>query len=517
MSFGVRFGALVRERRGVEGLSLADLAVRAFDDAGRRGDISRIENGRIPNPQVKTVDALTVALNILPEEVMLCRGISVPIDMPSRLLRHLARRFGEQNPNQPEAALIAFLESCAGEYSLLRERLAELSGTDDRIADLLYRAQVAVDDGSFPLARDLLIEAEELQQADRTLTEIGAQSRLREQRARINLLAGLAKDAAEDYRAAALMFQHFALPTAIDLLQKYAGSLQGYGAQFDIAASHAARELLGLAASIAQDTRDKISITMNLASSIIELARRTGREEALPLLDKAMLLIAEASRTNEPGLAAAVAFQYGQVLKEQGIHSTGLKQQKLLSMAVIRYHEALDAIRETDELDTRAACNNNLASALRRLAYASPSIDRDPLFRAAATALGDSLSVRTRAYNEVLWARSSANLARALSDIFHHLLVEDGGELTERVRLAARDAIHRFQDVLGVLRSRARNDYAATLQDIATIHANVRSFESAVQILKEAREVFLETGNSAGIKTCDEMLEKIAFSPLRAS
>ncbi|MBD9596378.1 helix-turn-helix domain-containing protein [Ensifer sp. ENS05] len=516
MSFGARFGAIVRERRGIEGLSIADLAVRAFDDAGRKGDISRIENGKVPNPQAKTVDALAVALNILPEEVLICRGILVPTDMPSRLLRLLARRFGERNPNRPEAVLVEFLESCAVEYTLLKERLAALSSTDDRIADFLLRAQDAVDRGDFGHARALLVDAEDVQQTYKTLKEIEAQANLREQRARIGLLAGRSADAATDFRTAALMFQHFALPTTIERLQDYSRSLQSYGKQSDIVASLAARDLLELAASIAQHDGDKVSIAANLASCTIELATCAERAEALALLDEAVKFIDEASHVEDPGLAVGLAFQHGRVLKERAIHATGLEQQKLLSMAVERYRVALAAIRQADDPDSWAACNNNLASALRRLAYSSPAIDRNRLLRAAATAWGDVLQVRKREDNEVLWARASANVARAVSDLFHYLLMEDGGEITERVREAASYAIYLFVEVVDVMRGRAPNDYALTLQDIATIHANVRSYGSAIQLLEEAHEVFLETGNAAGIGTCEEMLGKIATAQARS-
>lgn len=60
--------------------------------------------------------------------------------------------------------------------------------------------------------------------------------------------------------------------------------------------------------------------------------------------------------------------------------------------------------------------------------------------RAAATAWGDVLQVRKREDNELLWARASANVARAVSDLFHYLLMEDGGEITERVREVASNA-----------------------------------------------------------------------------
>jgi transcriptional regulator with XRE-family HTH domain len=63
-SFGVQFGRLVRFQRGVEGWTQEELAIQAFGDPSRKSMISSLENGRIPNPQQKTVDALCVALRI---------------------------------------------------------------------------------------------------------------------------------------------------------------------------------------------------------------------------------------------------------------------------------------------------------------------------------------------------------------------------------------------------------------------------------------------------------------------
>jgi transcriptional regulator with XRE-family HTH domain len=64
-SFGVVFGRLVREKRGIEGLSQDGLAEKSGLPKAR---ISDIETGKIANPQARTVDALCVALNISREE-----------------------------------------------------------------------------------------------------------------------------------------------------------------------------------------------------------------------------------------------------------------------------------------------------------------------------------------------------------------------------------------------------------------------------------------------------------------
>ena len=59
------FGRLGREKRGIEGLTQDGLAGKCGLTKAR---ISDIETGKVANPQVKTVDALCVALNISREE-----------------------------------------------------------------------------------------------------------------------------------------------------------------------------------------------------------------------------------------------------------------------------------------------------------------------------------------------------------------------------------------------------------------------------------------------------------------
>jgi transcriptional regulator with XRE-family HTH domain len=54
-TFGVLFGRLIRDKRGIEQLSQDDLAAKSELTKAR---ISDIENGKIRKPQAKTVGAL---------------------------------------------------------------------------------------------------------------------------------------------------------------------------------------------------------------------------------------------------------------------------------------------------------------------------------------------------------------------------------------------------------------------------------------------------------------------------
>ena len=84
--FGVLFGRLVKEKRGIEGLSQDGLAGKCGLAKAR---ISDIEKGKIGNPQAKTVDALCVALNISREERAACHAAPMS-SLPPRLLEQVA-------------------------------------------------------------------------------------------------------------------------------------------------------------------------------------------------------------------------------------------------------------------------------------------------------------------------------------------------------------------------------------------------------------------------------------------
>ena len=73
MSFGIRFGQLVREKRAIEGLTQEALAFKAFGDEDRKTRVSELECGTVNKPHARTVDALVVALSITPEELAACR------------------------------------------------------------------------------------------------------------------------------------------------------------------------------------------------------------------------------------------------------------------------------------------------------------------------------------------------------------------------------------------------------------------------------------------------------------
>ena len=211
--FGARFGRLVKAKRQWMGLKATELALEALGDKAKRSRISEIENGRVANPNAATVGALISHLAISEEEIAECRNPmrnvgdrATDLGVPRELLENLAQRFGVENPDAPEAELIAFLKETATEWKDLKARLAALEALDDRLKNYTGAAEAAMASGNFAEADKLLAMAEEMQQEERTLREVRKQADIRATRAMAALLAGDAESAAGHFEAAAGFF-----------------------------------------------------------------------------------------------------------------------------------------------------------------------------------------------------------------------------------------------------------------------------------------------------------------------
>lgn len=69
LSFGEIFGKLIRERRGIEGLTQQQLAVSAFGDERKKTRISELESGKVKKPHRKTEDLLCSYFLITKDEL----------------------------------------------------------------------------------------------------------------------------------------------------------------------------------------------------------------------------------------------------------------------------------------------------------------------------------------------------------------------------------------------------------------------------------------------------------------
>lgn len=220
--FGTSFGRLIREKRGVEGMSQEALATHAGVTKAR---ISDLENGKINNPQARTVDALCVALNISQDERADCYeqdGVKPP-RLPPLLLENLSLRFGHCNPDAREDDLLAFLNEKAVAFASMKQRLSEIDADGTAIAKLTADASAALEIGDFQTADLKLAEAESSQLASGTLPAIDAQWALRFERGNAALLAGCAAVAAEHWETAASYYHFFDVEVEAD--RRFEGSV----------------------------------------------------------------------------------------------------------------------------------------------------------------------------------------------------------------------------------------------------------------------------------------------------
>jgi transcriptional regulator with XRE-family HTH domain len=231
-TFGEAFGDLIRQKRGQEGLTQRELAIRAFDDESKVRRIIELENGAVRRPQTKTVDALVVYFAITGEELDRCRrhGLFTAVEraaigLSRELLENLAVRFEHDNPDAPDSELIDFLKGKATELNQLKRRLAELENSKAAFNNQITAANNALEVGRFDEADEILAAAEEIQQEDRTLKEVSAQSRIRFTRGDAALFSGQSAVAASHYIKASEYVAGFVKEDAVRILDLGAGRI----------------------------------------------------------------------------------------------------------------------------------------------------------------------------------------------------------------------------------------------------------------------------------------------------
>jgi tetratricopeptide (TPR) repeat protein len=231
-TFGQAFGALIREKRGQEGLTQRQLAIKAFDDESKLRRIIDLENGLVSRPQIKTIDPLIAYFNITRDEIEQCRSKGLfssneqsEIGLSRLLMENLSTRFEHDNPDAPDDELIAHLKGKAEELKLLKRRLSEIEGSTSALNNQIRSANEALESGRFDEADEILAAAEELQQENRTLKEIGTQSDIRFARGDAALFRGEAKRAFEHYVRAASYFTSFAVEEAARRYERAAGQI----------------------------------------------------------------------------------------------------------------------------------------------------------------------------------------------------------------------------------------------------------------------------------------------------
>jgi tetratricopeptide (TPR) repeat protein len=374
-SFGHRFGRLVKNKRGIEGLSQQALAALAFDDESRKTRISELENGKISNPHQKTVDALVIALEISKEELDACHlqaGAAAELGLRRELLESLVLRFEHDNPDAPDQELSRFLKNKAAELKELKARLSALADGEARIANQIAAAQGALDEALFDEADEILRTAEEMQQEEHTLKQVRKQAEIRAARAQAALLKGDTGAAYAHYTTAIQYFEPFDPLEAAAQRRSFGTTLREHGERFGGA---------GLTHAIA----------------LAELNLITYSKQAHPQ-DWAM---------TQNNLAGA--------LQIMGKRAGGAEGLKALERAVAAYENALQVYTHDDMPADWAMTQNNLANALQVMGDRAGGAEGLKTLERAVTAYENALEVRTRDHMPAQWAATQMNLGNTLA------------------------------------------------------------------------------------------------------
>lgn len=230
--FGIIFGRLVRLRRGGAGLSQDELADKADTTKAR---ISDLESGKVANPHAATVNKLCSALNISPEDRFSCyeeAQSANPLGLPTAVLTKLARHFGSDVPDGTEQELVAFLVAKAEEFRELQERLKLLAAPEGRVSELVGAAEVALREGDFAIADDLLREAEAVQLHSSTIVAVRQQAQLRVERGNTALIIGDIETAASHFERAAHYFSGIDRQLEAESRHECANLLRGYAYRY---------------------------------------------------------------------------------------------------------------------------------------------------------------------------------------------------------------------------------------------------------------------------------------------
>ncbi|MCA3455551.1 MAG: helix-turn-helix transcriptional regulator [Rhodobacter sp.] len=433
-SFGVRFGRLVHEKRNALGLSLSQLAVKAFgrasDPAGEGGKsrIQRLEAGSVSKPQAKTIKALCDALDVTPEQIAALRSPRPPdpyamADILNNIakatrseLYSLARAFGQETPEDlSDSNLHGFLTKKAEEYRTYR---VQIDALDERIAglgNLKAAAQDAAERPDFDEVEALLSRVHEVE------ADIAAKTA--EARAANALPRGQVEQA---YRLLSGAADSFA---GIDPLEParrrhgYEDRLFAHGLRYGgPGMALSARMIHDALADLPQSTDPVLwaSLQNNLAIALQEQGSRIEGAAGAALLGQAVDAYRAAlrvyTRADHPVHWAGTTQNLALALKDQGRRTEGAAGAALMGQAVVAYRAALEVRTRADHQEDWADSMQNFAIALQEQGSRTEGAAGAALLGQAVDAYRAALEVTTLGDHPVRWAMTTQNMANALQE-----------------------------------------------------------------------------------------------------
>ena len=210
----IAFRALIKRKRGEANLSQEKLAGKIYGDPARKSDISRLERGKIANPQEKTIQYLCQALEISAAEMDPLRqsrpSATQLENIPSlsrEALQNLAARFnidGAFERSDPDLRKLLTLK--AEEHRNLLTEIESLNGLSNRIDNIHAATLDATKNQNYAEANELLENAREINLTENVVPALETNAKLLKTRADITLLNGEIKEAFQTLSTAADSF-----------------------------------------------------------------------------------------------------------------------------------------------------------------------------------------------------------------------------------------------------------------------------------------------------------------------
>ncbi len=440
---GIAYGALVKRKRGEKRLTQETLAGDVFGDSTRKGDISRIENGKI-TPQEATIQKINAALGISAAEmepIRQARPIAEQLDRIPGLsledLQNLAARFGVDDTfdNTNADLLRRLLTEKAKEYRALRKEVDAIDESMKRLSNLKAAAQDAIARVDLEEVENLLllVQATELEEAAKTA----------ELRADNALLRGKVEDA---YRILSAAADSFAGVDPLEPARRrdyYAIRLARHGERYGGTGLPMAADMFRAALTVT--TREDHPVhwattQQNLAIALRNQGSRTAGPEGAALLAEAIEAYRAAltvrTREDHPVQWATTQQNLANALRTQGARTAGPEGAALLAEAIGAYRAALTVTTRDDHPLQWATTHQNLGNALETQGSLLDGSEGDALLAEAVEAYRNALTVLTRADHPVEWAQTQQNLGFALAQLGAHSVGKNGAQLLQ----AAMDA-----------------------------------------------------------------------------
>ena len=449
-TFGQALGELIFQKRHGLGLTQTQLAEDAYNTSTKTRRISELESGLVANPHPKTIDPIISVLNITSAEIEECarRANKRPdndLDRAYREARNLidaiARQFEHIQPNASLAELDDFLRGKAAEWAMLRDRIATIDASEAALTKLREEATIALAEGQFKKVDELLAQAEERHQNDRTLAEIRKHAAIRVSRGDNSLLSGNPDSALAYYKSAAEFFRPFDEKEMVQILQEIAFRIYENAKRSLQPTFHVAAELLGMILTVDHTKRDaKLAAEVNYRLGLVlrneYVVSRPGTKD--DILDRAVVYSRQAAaypgEKEEVFLVASMKISLANLLMDRAklARSSAVTDITEAQSLLQSLRLTLRDDREAQEL--RAHTCNSLGAALLASRFLVPNIDANAVFEQALDAFRETLEI-SEAHSDIEnWGAAKANIGGVLAELANTKSLEEYQQHFLRVR-----------------------------------------------------------------------------------